>query len=254
MLEYASMDADPLFHSTENQALLVVCARKTIRTTGIAAIVWGVINLAIGYAAIQVSILNVFVLALAFLMLGTGIIALTKPSLHALLAAAVASVLLLCWNLSVTALNVMAGATGPGIGGGFILPLFAAIIFFKQYLKLHHLKEDISAMDYGTVKEAAGLCKQLFKSKLKESPDIAEASSRGCRMRLMSDAVFCAQRNLARAFYMNRANFQGCIPDLNRKKLRVVVRHPLGKLTYAFDKKNSEKIRGWLSAAATQTS
>jgi hypothetical protein len=52
-----------------------------------------------------------------------------------------------------------------------------------------------------------------------------------------------------RAFYMNRANFQGCIPDLNRKKLRVVVRHPLGKLTYKFDKKNSEKIKGWLSAS-----
>jgi hypothetical protein len=72
-------------------------------------------------------------------------------------------------------------------------------------------------------------------------------------MRLMSDAVFCAQRNLARAFYMNRATFQGCIPDLSRKKLRVVVRHPLGKLTYAFDKKNSEKIKGWLSAPAAQT-
>jgi hypothetical protein len=26
----------------------------------------------------------------------------------------------------------------------------------------------------------------------------------------------------------------------------MVVRHPLGKLTYAFDRKNSEKIKGWL--------
>jgi hypothetical protein len=248
------MEADPSFNSTENQALLVVCARKTIRNTGIGAIIWGVINLGIGYVGIQVSILNVFVLALAFLMLGTGVLALAKPSLHALLAAAVVSTLLLFWNLSVLALNIMAGAGHQGIGGGFILPLIIAVVFFRQYLKLHHLREDISAMDHSTVKQAAGLCKQLFKSKLKESPDIAEASSRRCRMRLMSDAVFCAQRNLARAFYMNRASFQGCIPDLNRKKLRVVVRHPLGKLTYAFDKKNSEKIKGWLSAPATQTS
>src|ERR1700681_55770 len=124
------MQHDPLFDSTENQALLVICARKTIRNTGIAAIVWGVINLGIGYAGIQVSILNVFVLVLAFLMLGTGIVALAKPSLHALLAAAVVSTLLLFWNLSVVVLNVMAGATEHGIGGGFILPLFAAIIFF----------------------------------------------------------------------------------------------------------------------------
>ena len=248
------MQPDRFFDSAENQALLVVCARKTIRNTGIAALIWGVINLAIGYAGIQVSILNIFVLGLALMMLGTGIVALAKPSLHALLAAAVVSTLLLFWNISILVLNMMAGATGPSLGGGFILPLIAAIAFFKQYLSLGHLTEAIGAMDPATVKEASGLCKQLFKNKLKESPDIAEASSRRCRMRLMSDAVFFAQRNLMRAFYMNRANFQGCIPDLNQKKLRVVVRHPLGKLTYKFDKRNSAKIKGWLTAAATQTS
>jgi hypothetical protein len=245
------MEADPSFDSKENQALLVVCARKTIRNTGIAAIVWGVINLGIGYVFIQMSILNIFVLVLALLMLGTGIFALTKPSLHALLAAAVVSTLLFFWNLGIAILIMMAGA---GFRGGLILPLIAAIIFFKQYLKLHHLKEEVSAMESGTVKEAAGLCKQLFKSKLKESPDIAEASSRRCRMRFMSDAVFCAQRNLMRAFYLNRENFQQCINDTNKKRIRVVVRHPLGKLTYKFDKKNSEKIRGWLGAGVTQTS
>jgi hypothetical protein len=53
---------------------------------------------------------------------------------------------------------------------------------------------------------------------------------------------------------MNRSNFQQCIPDVNRKKLRVVVRHPLGKLTYAFDKKNSEKIKSWLHAATVPAS
>lgn len=39
---------------------------------------------------------------------------------------------------------------------------------------------------------------------------------------------------------MKRNQVQQCIPDLNQKHLRMVVRHPLGKLTYAFDKKNSE--------------
>ena len=112
----------------------------------------------------------------------------------------------------------------------------------------------MSAMAHETVKEATALCKGLFKAKLKESPDIAEASSRRCRMRLMSDAVFCVQRNLASAFYVNRAAFQHCIPDLNRKRLRMVVRHPLGKLTYAFDKKNSDKIKTWLASSPAQAS
>jgi hypothetical protein len=246
------MPHDSLFDSTENQALLVVCARKTIRNTGIAAVIWGVINLVFGCAIIRLDVLNVGVVILGLLMLWAGIAALTRPSLHSLLGAAVVSVLLLCWNVGVTVVNAMANQATPG--GGLIVPLIAAIAFFKQYRKLGHLKEAISAMNRDTLKEATGLCKQLFKSKLKESPDIAEASSRRCRMRLMSDAVFCAQRNLARAFYMNRAHFQGCILDPNRKKLRVVVRHPLGKLTYAFDKKNSEKIKNWLSAPAAQAS
>jgi hypothetical protein len=240
---------DPFFDSTENQALLVVCARKTIRHAAIAGIVWGVINLAIGFNAVQVNLLNIGLLTLALLMLGTGIAALTRPSLHALLSEAVVSVLLLLWNTGVTVLNVMAGAsknTDHINGHGLILPAIAAVIFFRQYIKLGHLKDAISSMDRSRVDEASGVCKQLFKRKLKESPDIVEAASKRCRLRFMRDSVFCAQRNLARAFHMSRAHFQQCIPDMNRKRLRVVVRHPLGKLTYAFDKKNSDKIRGWL--------
>jgi hypothetical protein len=59
-------------------------------------------------------------------------------------------------------------------------------------------------------------------------------------------------RNLKAAFHMSRANFRQCVTDTNGNKLRVVVRHPLGKVTYAFNKKNSEKIKGWLWATAPQ--
>jgi len=44
------MSPDPVFNSTENQALLVVCARKTIRHAAILGIVWGAINLVIGFS------------------------------------------------------------------------------------------------------------------------------------------------------------------------------------------------------------
>jgi len=245
------MQHDPLFDTTENQALLVVCARKTIRNAAIGGIVWGAINLFIGFAVIRISLVNAGLLILGGLMLAAGVVALTKPSLHALLSEAVVSLLLLFWNAGITILNAMAGAAHVSVHG-MIWPLLAAVILFKQYAKLGHLKEAIRTMDHQTVREATGLCRQLFKSKLKTSPDIAEASSRRCRVRLMSDAVFCVQRNLASAFYMNRAHFQTCIPDLNRKKLQVVVRHPLGKLTYAFNKQNSEKIKSWLNTAAPQ--
>jgi hypothetical protein len=248
------MAHDPIFDSRENQALLVVCARKTIRTAAIAGIVWGCINLIIGYFAVQANGLNAGILALALLMLGTGMTALKKPSLGALRSEAVVSALLFCWNIGITVINIRAGVPQGGAGHGLVLPLIAVVIFTRQYIKLGHLKQAIAAMDPAMVKEASGVCKQLFKSKLKQSPDIAEASSRRCRLRLMSDSVFCAQRNLTRAFHMNRQNFQRCIKDMNKKRVRVIVRHPLGKLTYAFDKKNSEKIKDWLGAPVEQSS
>lgn len=250
------MAHDPVFDSTENQALLVVCARKTIRTAAFVGIAWGGINLVMGSFAVRVNPLNAGILALALLMLGTGVLALRKPSLRSLLSEAVVSLLLLCWNLGVMILNIQAGggAANQVNGHTLIWPAIAAVIFFRQYIRLGHLKEAICAMDNATLKEASGLCQQLFKSKLKQSPDIAEASSRRCRLRLMTDSVFCAQRNLASAFHMNREQFKGCIPDANKKRIRVVVRHPLGKLTYGFDKKNSEKIKNWLITPASQAS
>ena len=247
------MKHDPLFESPENQALLVVCARKTIRSAAIGGIVWGVINIAIGAALIQVTMLNAGILALGLIMLGTGITALRKPSLHALLAEAFVSLLILAWNFGITTLNVRMGHAEHVDGHGLIFPIIAAVVFFRQYFKLGYLKEAIGAMDPGTVKEASGLCKQLFKTKLKQSPDVAEASSKRIRVKFMKDSVFCVQRNLRCAFHMSAENFRQCIHDNTRKRIKVVVRHPLGKVTCAFNKKNSDRIKSWLATAAPQT-
>ena len=248
------MQTDPFFSQAENQSLLVICARKKIRNAAILGIVWGAINLLLGYFAVRTNPLNIGLVLLALLMLFTGVNALRKPSLHCLLVEGVVAALLFFWNFGTTMLNAIAGQTGHINPHSLIWPAVAAGVFFQQYRRLGHLKEAMGTMAHETVKEATALCKGLFKAKLKESPDIAEASSRRCRMRLMSDAVFCVQRNLASAFYVNRAAFQHCIPDLNQKRLHVVVRHPLGKLTYAFDKKNSDKIKTWLASSPAQAS
>jgi hypothetical protein len=84
------------------------------------------------------------------------------------------------------------------------------------------------------VKEASGICKQVFKSKLKESPDIAEASSKRCRLKFMSDSVFCEQRNLANCLSYEQSKFpamhhrperkqtsRGCPPSARQSYLRL---------------------------------
>jgi hypothetical protein len=244
------MKYDSIFDSTENQALLVVCARKTIRTAAIVGIVWGAINLVIGFFAVHANPLNAGILILGLLMFGSGLTALCKPSLHSLFGEAVVSVLLLVWNVGISVINARTGYADHVNAHGLIWPAIAAVAFFRQYLKLGHLKDAINAMDHSMVKEGAALCKQLFKSKLKQSPDIVQASSKRYRVRLMNGSIFCAQRNLSHAFHMSHEQFRNCIRDLGTNRLRVVVRHPFGKITCGFDKKNSDKIKSWLSMSA----
>lgn len=52
------MKHDSPFNSAENQALLVVCARRIIRNAAIGGIVWGATNLRIGFAVIRINPIN----------------------------------------------------------------------------------------------------------------------------------------------------------------------------------------------------
>ena len=246
------MSYDPLFDSDQNRALLVICARKTIRGIGIGGLIWGLINLFIGIAAVQATLLNLGLVLLALLMLGTGIYAMVRPSLTALLLEAIVSVMLFCWNVGITILNVQVGDTSHVNGHGLIFPAVAAFYFFREYNRLGHLREAIRTIDAPTVKQATTACKALLKKKIKMEPHIAEAGGKRCRVQFMSDSVFCVQNALARAFHMSVEDFRKRIKDVNAKKLKLIVHHPLGKLTYAFDKKNSEKIKGWLGVAPAQ--
>ena len=53
---------------------------------------------------------------------------------------------------------------------------------------------------------------------------------------------------------MSRENFKQCIRDLGKKRVSIVVRHPLGKIASSFDKNNSNKIKGWLAAPSLPAS
>jgi hypothetical protein len=243
------MSYDPLFDSTQNQALLVICARKTIRGIGIGGLIWGLINLVFGMVMVRVTLLNLGLVFLALLMLGTGVYAMVQPSLTALLLEAIVSALLFCWNVGITTRNARLGVTSHVDGHGLIFPALAAFYFFREYNRLGHLKEAIQTIDAETVKQATAVCKELLKKKIKAEPDVAEAVGKKCRVQFTSDSVFCVQKGLTRAFHLSVEEFRGCLKDVKAKKLKLIVNHPLGKLTYAFDKKNSEKIKGWLRIA-----
>src|SRR5689334_10292948 len=101
------MSHDALFDTNENKALLVLCARKTIRNIGIGGLIWGVFNLGLGVVALQTTWWNIGLVLLGLMMLGVGIFAMLQPTLNALLMEAIVSVLLFCWNLGISILNSM---------------------------------------------------------------------------------------------------------------------------------------------------
>ena len=245
------MEAEAWFETDENKALLAICSRKMIKTAGIGAIIWGGLNLFIGMAAIQVSIINAPILAIALLMLTSGILALARPQHSISLLMAVVSLVLLIWNLGITVLNLMAGESDPAGLFTVGIPLLITIAFFRQYKQLKPIAGLISAITPAQVKQSTQLCKTLYGKKLKQEANVVQASSGKCRIQLMPEQVLCVQKNLARAFIMTRGQFHTALADPGAKRLKMSVRHPLGKLTYSFDKKNSEKLRDWLASGAS---
>ena len=76
------MQTDPFFSLTENQSLLVVCARKKIRNAAILGIAWGIFNFLLGYFAIRFNPLNVGLILLGLLMIATGLVAILIATLE----------------------------------------------------------------------------------------------------------------------------------------------------------------------------
>lgn len=62
----------------------------------------------------------------------------------------------------------------------------------------------------------------------------------------MEETVFFVQRGIKRAFITGRSEIRNACKDLQAKRLKMIFNHPLGKLTYRFDRKNSDKIKEWI--------
>jgi hypothetical protein len=56
-----------------------------------------------------------------------------------------------------------------------------------------------------------------------------------------------------RAFIGTREAVRNAIAKPDEKKWTAVFNHPLGKLKYKFDKKNTEKLKTWLATQQAPT-
>jgi len=241
------MKYDAWFDSDENKILMAVSTRRMIKSLGIGGIIWGVINVAIGVVAMQASTINVGLLILGILMLGTGVQALLKPSLGILLAETIVTTLLFLWNLAVTVLNTMAGAEFDP--GGLVIPLLVAVSLIQSYKKLNHIRDlipTVSAQDINATKQA---WKSIKRKKLKREPLVVKTTGTNCRVQLMSDQAFFVHWDFfMRAFVVPRNAMVAALARPDAKKLTFNFNHPLKKIRYTFNRKNSDKLKVWLAA------
>ncbi len=243
------MKYDSFFDTEENKTLTAICTRRLIRNIGIGGIIWGMINLLIGIEAIQVTMLNAGILILGVLMLITGVQALRKPSFEILKAETIVTALLFLWNVGISVLNLI--ATGKTNGYLIIIPLIITITFAKFYKKLGHLREQIDSIEPEKIQATKQMCKALIKIKLKNEPTVIETKNRRCRVKFMDKTALFIQRDLMRAFVATKEEIYEAIKNPNAKSFTLQFNHPVGKLTYYFDRKNSQKLKTWLSSEST---
>ena len=239
------MTSEGLFESNENKALIAICTRKLISNIGIGGIIWGLINAALGIVAMQANMLNVGLVILGVMMLGTGIQAIKSPSLGVLLTETIVTILLLGWNIGIAILNYRAiGIFEPR---GLIFPLIIVFVFGNYYRKLGHLREQIASVEPEQIKTTKQLCKALLKRKLKSEPSVIQTTDRKCRAQLLDATAFFIQRDLMRAFVGSKEDIRNAIIKPGAKSLKLHFDHPVGKLKYQLDKKSSEKLNAWFA-------
>jgi len=246
------MAHDEFFDATENKALIAICTRKLIGNIGIGGIIWGVINTILGLVSIQVSLINIGLVILGIMMLGTGIQALKKPSLGVLLTETIVAIILFLWNLGISILNLQ--LTGTFEPNGLIFPLAIIAVLTNYYRKLGRLRKQISSTDPELIQATKLTCKALLKKKLKNEPEVVQTSDRKCRAQLTDDKAFFIQRDLMRAFVGSKKDVRNAISKPDAKNLKLHFEHPVAKLKYQFDRKNSEKLKTWLAIAGEVTS
>jgi hypothetical protein len=240
------MRYDTFFDSDDNKTLTAICTRRLICSIGIGGIIWGVINLIIGIAAIQVTMLNIGILILGVMMLITGVQALRKPSFEVLKAETIVTVLLFLWNLVISALNIMfIGSFEPR---GLIFPLIIAVVMFNYYRRLGYLREQIESVEPEKVRQAKQMCKSLVKIKLKNDPSVIQTRNGRCRVKFMDKNALFIQRDLMRAFVATKEEIYLAITNHNVTCFKLQFNHPAGKLIYNLDRKNSDKLKTWLTS------
>ena len=238
----------PLFQKRNNQMLLAVSARKIIKRVAIGGIIWGILNTTIGVFAVMVSIVNIGLVLLGLLMLGVGVLALVKPSRHTLLLEAIASGILVCWNIGIGIYNAAVfGGTDRPIS--FIAPLVVAITFTGYYRKLKPVEGAIATLKPELMTASKETCKRLFKIKQKDNDNLIVFTNSKYRLLYEEGQFIFFAKDMSASFIATPEELRELILDPQKKKLRLVIDHPMNKVKIGLNKKRTARLLEMIEAA-----
>jgi len=234
-----------IFKTDENRALTAICAREYIRRIGVGSIALGMLNLATGAWALQHTGANMILIALGALLVATGGHALLRPSIRAVGLATAITFGLLLWQVLALALNIfLKDFFSPA---PVILTAMALSVLLLCLLKLQPARREIEEMRPRDVEAGKRLCREVLRGNSKEESTIIRSMDGRCKTSLMADRALFVQRDMMRAFVQPKQAVREAIRRPESSKLVLRFAHPLGKVTYRFNRANSQKLKVWLA-------
>lgn len=260
------MKYDPWLDTEENRTLVAVCFHWVTRSCSVLAFAAGFLACA-GLTALLINDLEpgcetsdtartlaagIFIAAgYPIIMLIGGAVAFCWPRVkvvsligYAVVCVSLINALLVVFLLKLSPYNLFL----PGI------PTLFGLAFVLQCRKMKPFSDRIAQITQNQVRGLNMQTREMFRL-FGADPDIVICFNYRCRLQLLPTEAFLVHRRkhfhiyVSRAFVITKDEVRSALKDPGAKRLKLLIRHPLEKLSYYFDRKNSDRIKEWLEAA-----
>ncbi len=250
MAEGPTVRMETLSARPENKGLVLISAHRIVYVAGVFGVVFGLMNTLGGvFAAVEDSA-NLPLPFLGVCLFGLAVAARKRPSLGTLLGLTVVAALLLFWHFWAFLVD-LSWSQGPimQVGLSFLLTAYCG----RHCERLLHLGDSLSTVTERELK-AAQQSLELWAREQRKGPErnpyVAASWLHWCRIALLADKAICVNWSATRAFVLDRRELRMAVKRGNAARFTIRLNHPLGRIWYPFDRKNTERLRTWLLSAS----
>jgi hypothetical protein len=216
-LQYASLAGDVPPPTLENVYLLQQAAdyrmgHRTLRSSGIGDLIWGVICMGLGFVALRVAPINIGLMLLGVFVFAVGIWCLVLPMPITMIFDGIALILTGVWNIGISIYNAMNAPAGSSPRPMFLVLAIFQLAWGGQRLARYRRFANASSLVPGeqTVRWLDETIKSIGKAKPETDPTIIQFTTQGFssmqmwKARLLPDLAIVIQANGQDAMFLPR--------------------------------------------------